>query len=742
MSYKGPDINTPKKEYKVGAKHLYLIGIDNYEAGFNKLYNCVNDIIRFKNIVTEYYDFTEENCHILTDEDATRINILKGFKRYRTLKESDQLIIYFSGHGIKENEDGYWIPFGADPKDEFTYLPAYQILRQLEKIKCMHVFLIIDACFSGSFLIKPKTASANPLESMQSRYCLTSSLPTEKAYDGEDHSPFAKAMFKFLKNQDEKCSISELSNFVQGEVSEATSNVQNPVFGELDLTENNNGKFVLYPSNEKFIISILKENQQSDIAANKLFNYLKRKGDIPDAYVMPLTLIGNRIHKLQYLIDEHIISLQEYDNYARLIKLMLVKQIAGLNEQQHKKVNKTQLLISKKLMFGEDVEAIDIMLKKHSSFDPLNNELIKTAIWLDLLKDDVKDKQLSEPTEYLEESNQLINHLLHLSSFKKKDKFIANFKIIKELFTLFGSLSNEYAIFYLKEILIFEDGFSDEWLFWTEFLDRKLQKLSLEHLSSTDPDTLDAIESKLNNIKTGIKYLLQKMLNDVIIYKIINESTLSEKADAFIKISKAQALHFKNIIRNSDIKNAVESIKKHFGDNDFITHLDKELQDTSYYVAHFNPENLGLIYRINRLKVVTKLLAFIDACYYGSMHHNNQLQLMDLKALYEELFRPEMPNTADLDIAEAIKKAQSLIQLGELENSIIYILSLDINEELKDKVLHIKDLFDRNLEDELFTDKDDRILYNRREEIIRKLLSTLDAIKYALSGASLEDTAE
>ena len=59
----------------------------------------------------------------------------------------------------------------------------------------------------------------------------------------------------------------------------------------------------------------------------------------------------------------------------------------------------------------------------------------------------------------------------------------------------------------------------------------------------------------------------------------------------------------------------------------------------------------------------------------------------------------------------------------------------DINTPKKEYKVGAKHLY-------LIGDKDDRILYNRREEIIRKLLSTLDAIKYALSGASLEDTAE
>ncbi|MFZ4428510.1 MAG: SUMF1/EgtB/PvdO family nonheme iron enzyme, partial [Saprospiraceae bacterium] len=66
--------------------------------------------------------------------------------------ENGQLFIFFSGHGVEDLENGYFLPGGADPKRlRETALP-YVILRPLiNAIKCRHILVAVDACYSVYF---------------------------------------------------------------------------------------------------------------------------------------------------------------------------------------------------------------------------------------------------------------------------------------------------------------------------------------------------------------------------------------------------------------------------------------------------------------------------------------------------------------------------------------------------------------------------------------------------------------
>lgn len=739
MTNKGFDIKHNKTlTSETGEKHLLLIGIDKYPKGFTRLYNCVEDIKAFKRILTSYYGFDENNCTILENENATRYNILKRVKEHRKLKEEDQLIIYFSGHGDEIDDVGYWIPVDAEKDNEFSFIPSFTLLNELRRINCMHIFLIIDACFSGSFLkiLKGNKDSSAKNEAIPSRYCLTASHQTEVADDGMPnfHSPFAKALIEYLEKQEEPVSTYDIGHFVMTEVEKKTKGEQNPIYGELDLPQGHKGKFILYPTNEILLfenISKLVEDGKRELAANKLFLHLKNNGTVPDHLMEKFSLISNKVRKLSYLDNKELIDTSTMSRYEFSIKNDIAREISTLNKYSEKEKNikkDYRYHILSKVFYGDDHAAIDFLKKKCINYINICNELIKISARLKMLKEDVKrERSLSGPSEYMEESEQLIYYLTYLmDQAKEREPRITN-KIGRDLFFMIKEISNAKALFFLREALTFEERLSEEWLYWVEYLDWKLQRISSEtHLFGYENEK---ITTEKNKIKECIEYLFQKILEEAVTKEIIQqvESEESKKGNILPK----DALVIKNMLAQNEIEDALSKCSEICPEHK--SYLDKLKSDlivnTRWQEAHFNTRNKGTVSRILRLNVVNKLLDFVDRSTHGvSLQKEKKHTPNELRNFYEEFFRKDFEHDESTTPREIIREIKKLVSEGSTGEAIKYLLSFKLSKENRSDLLFFKTAFDRNIEDRLFTDKDSRIVTIRESDIISKFLNLLNNI--------------
>lgn len=67
-------------------------------------------------------------------------------------QSNGQLLIFFSGHGVVENDIGYFCPTDADPKRVYSSCLSYNPWRNfIDEMDCQHILVAIDACFSGRF---------------------------------------------------------------------------------------------------------------------------------------------------------------------------------------------------------------------------------------------------------------------------------------------------------------------------------------------------------------------------------------------------------------------------------------------------------------------------------------------------------------------------------------------------------------------------------------------------------------
>jgi len=238
---------------QVGNYYALIIGIDKYTGTWQPLKNGVKDAKAVETLIKEKYkmDFVKS----LYDVQATRKNIITAMEWLAAnVKEKDNVVIYYSGHGEykKQLGKGYWVPVDAQTTSTSDYISNNDIQTFLEGIKSKHTLLVSDACFSGD-IFRGNTISV-PFENSEryykevhnliSRQALTSG-GIEPVMDGgqEGHSVFAFYFLKALKNNQSKFfDASQLYSTIKIPVT--NNSEQSPQFQSIKNTGDEGGQFI------------------------------------------------------------------------------------------------------------------------------------------------------------------------------------------------------------------------------------------------------------------------------------------------------------------------------------------------------------------------------------------------------------------------------------------------------------------------------------------------------------------
>jgi hypothetical protein len=181
-----------------------LIGINNYQFQ-PKLKTAVQDATAVREVLSQRYGFKSDHLQMLTDENATRDNILHALDvLQQQAGDKDSVFIYYAGHGETNTDKtrGWWIP--VEGKSKGSFISNEDLRAELADIKARHVYVVADSCFSGTFLRagigSQLDRALSQLYKNPSRWALTSGM-NEPVADGKSggHSPFAYQFIKLLK---------------------------------------------------------------------------------------------------------------------------------------------------------------------------------------------------------------------------------------------------------------------------------------------------------------------------------------------------------------------------------------------------------------------------------------------------------------------------------------------------------------------------------------------------------------
>jgi len=245
---------------KVAEIWIVAIGINDYmNREIPDLRYALNDAQGVAEYFLDYLSVPEDHIYVLFDEEATLRNIknILGTELKNKAKKEDTVIIYFAGHGAKEedpfNPDGdgfekYLLPVDADPDDQFaTAFPMRDIQIIFERIDSQQLIFLADTCFSGAAGSGARTLAFPYRSSISEKYLerissgkgkviLTASEANEVCRENEKfrHGIFTYYLLRGLKgdadyDNDGYITVDEISQYVKKEVSKNTKDRQHPV---------------------------------------------------------------------------------------------------------------------------------------------------------------------------------------------------------------------------------------------------------------------------------------------------------------------------------------------------------------------------------------------------------------------------------------------------------------------------------------------------------------------------------
>jgi hypothetical protein len=251
----------------------YFIAVDKYRSqSISDLDSPLQDVEAIKDVLKTYHGFAifdirdqlsttapSPNGNACSPTSAEILTFLSNIK----INEDGRVVIYFACHGIAidsdGNPEGYLLAADATPGEWNTFLKMSDVFKELNKLGCNHLLLILDCCYAGAFRWANKTRGPvcdvpktiyyerfNQYACNKAWQVLTSAAHDQKAIDtlrlgkrGGDNqgklSPFAEILVDALKDgsadlsygntkPDGIITVTELSFYLQNKIFERLYN--------------------------------------------------------------------------------------------------------------------------------------------------------------------------------------------------------------------------------------------------------------------------------------------------------------------------------------------------------------------------------------------------------------------------------------------------------------------------------------------------------------------------------------
>jgi len=240
-----------------GRYFALVIGNNDYPQ-FPTLETAINDAKHVADVLQSDYGF---KTRLILDAD--RYTILSALNDLRgQLTETDNLLIYYAGHGERDPEtlQGYWLPVDAEQENTANWIANSTISDLLNTLKAKHVLVVADSCYSGSMTrssVARIDARLNDehlkkwlkvMAKTPSRTVLTSGgVSPVLDSGGGKHSVFAKAFLQELKKDTGIIDAYKIYLGVSQQVKTEAASVgflQRPTYAPIRHTGHNGGEFL------------------------------------------------------------------------------------------------------------------------------------------------------------------------------------------------------------------------------------------------------------------------------------------------------------------------------------------------------------------------------------------------------------------------------------------------------------------------------------------------------------------
>ena len=162
-----------------GKYYALVIGNGEYR-NLDNLVTPVSDVQKIGNLLKNQYGFSVQT--LTNGDDASVLTAVNALNE--TLKEDDNLLIYYSGYGNRkqngEFESGYWLPVNADaPPNDTYWVPTEQVSGHLARLKAKRILVVADSSFSGLLADNPAFLLVSSRDSLLSEAYIQLRFPNK-----------------------------------------------------------------------------------------------------------------------------------------------------------------------------------------------------------------------------------------------------------------------------------------------------------------------------------------------------------------------------------------------------------------------------------------------------------------------------------------------------------------------------------------------------------------------------------
>ncbi|WP_308189112.1 caspase, EACC1-associated type [Nostoc mirabile] len=222
------------------AKVALLVGVSEYEPGLNPLPSAVRDVEAVYEVLlhTEMGGFAASDVTLLKNPERQVVEIAIE-TLFSGRDKDDLLLLYFSGHGIKDDRGRLYLATRNTSKTQqgelirSTSVSANFIHDRMSESRSRRQVVILDSCFSGAFAEGMSAKDDGMIDIREQlggegRAVLTSSTSTQYSFEqeGQDLSIYTRFLIEGIKSgeadrdQDEFISIDELHEYASQKVRE------------------------------------------------------------------------------------------------------------------------------------------------------------------------------------------------------------------------------------------------------------------------------------------------------------------------------------------------------------------------------------------------------------------------------------------------------------------------------------------------------------------------------------------
>ena len=253
------------KEEIYDNSYALIIGIDKYQ-NVRELDYTVKDAEAVESMLTEIFQFKQENIKMLKNDEATKTTIIQEFSNINQKAEgNDRVLIFFAGHGETLDlpgggEKGYLLPVEGDKNNLYlTAIPMDELREIALMSEAKHMLYLVDACYGGLASVGSRgLAQSVPryidkITQYKSRQIISAGGRGEQVVEKAEwgHSAFTKNLLSGLRDMmadsdyDGIITTQELGTYLKRKVTIDSNNLQTPKISNLTSDE---GEFVFFSS--------------------------------------------------------------------------------------------------------------------------------------------------------------------------------------------------------------------------------------------------------------------------------------------------------------------------------------------------------------------------------------------------------------------------------------------------------------------------------------------------------------